>query len=115
MAQQLSVEMLQARRPERNYLSPRDSAYLEANRKTIAQMRETLGQIQNLEPEEQLATGKALDELNLYQRRFEAVVSTWGPPGPTPTVRIEAVVQAYERDLNELLTRAICRETVQVK
>jgi hypothetical protein len=58
MAQQLSVEMLQARRPERNYLSPRDSAYLEANRKTIAQMRETLGQIQNLEPEEQFATGR---------------------------------------------------------
>jgi methyl-accepting chemotaxis protein len=114
MAQQLSVQMLEARRAERNYLLLRDSAYLEANRKTIAQMRETLRQIQNLEPEEQSANGKALEELNLYQRRFEAVVSTLGPPGPTPTVRIEAVVQAYERDLNELLTRARHKTRVQL-
>jgi CHASE3 domain sensor protein len=114
MAQQLSVEILEARRAERNYLLLRDSAYLEANRKTIAQMRETLGQIQNLEPEEQSANEKALDELNLYQRRFEAVVSTLGPPGPTPTDRIEAVVQAYERDLNDLLTRARHKTRVQL-
>jgi CHASE3 domain sensor protein len=114
MAEQVSVEMLEARRAERNYLLLRDSAYLAANRKTIAQMRETLGQIQNLEPEEQLATGKALDELNLYQRRFEAVVSTLGPPGQTPTDRIEAVVQAYERDLNELLRQARHKTRVQL-
>jgi CHASE3 domain sensor protein len=106
MAEQVSVEMLEARRAERNYLLLRDSAYLEANRNSIGKMRETLGQIQNLAPEEQPATRKALDELNLYQQRFEAVVSTLGPPGQAPTDRIRVVVQAYERDLNELLRQA---------
>ena len=114
MAEQVSVEMLEARRAERNYLLLRDSAYLQANRNSIAKMRETLGQIQNLEPEEQAATGKGLDELNLYQQRFEAVVSTLGPPGQAPTDRIQAVVQAYERDLNELLRRARFKRRAQL-
>ena len=106
LAEQISVELLEARRAERNYLLLRDTAYLEATRKSIGQMRETLGQIQSLEPEEQAATGKALDALNVYQQRFEAIVSTLGPPGQTSTERIEAVVQGYERDLNELLRQA---------
>ncbi|HEY1468923.1 MAG TPA: HAMP domain-containing protein [Candidatus Acidoferrum sp.] len=106
MAEQVSVEMLEARRAERNYLLLRDSAYFEANRNSIGKLRQTLGQIQNLEPEEEPITGKALDELNLYQQRFEAAVSTLGPPGQAPTDRIQVVVQAYERDLNELLRQA---------
>ena len=113
MAEQVSVEMLEARRTERNYLLLRDSAYLEANRNSIAKVRETFGQIQNLEPEEQPAIRKALDQLNLYQQRFEAV-STLGPPGQAPTDRIQAVVQAYERDLNELLRHARYKRRAQL-
>ena len=45
MSEQVSVEMLEARRAERNYLLLRDPAYLEANRGSIANMRETLFKI----------------------------------------------------------------------
>jgi methyl-accepting chemotaxis protein len=106
LSEQVSVEMLEARRAERNYLLLRDSAYVEANRASIAKARETLVAIQNLAPSEQEDAQKALDELQLYQQHFEAAVSMLGAPGQAPTNRIQAVVRAYEKDLNGLLTQA---------
>ena len=53
ISEQVSVEMLEARRAERNYLLLRDPAYVEANRASIAKARETLIEIQNLAPSEQ--------------------------------------------------------------
>ena len=53
LSEQVSVEMLEARRAERNYLLLRDPAYVEANRASIAKARETLIEIQNLAPSEQ--------------------------------------------------------------
>lgn len=95
MSEQVSVEMLEARRAERNYFLLRDPAYLEAN---------------PLAPSEQPDAQKALDELHLYQQRFEAAVSTLGAPGRAPTDRIQAVIRTYEKDLDELLTQARSRK-----
>jgi methyl-accepting chemotaxis protein len=106
--------MLEARRAERNYLLLRDPAYVEANRASIAKARETLIEIQNLAPSEQQDTQKALDELYLYQQRFETAVSMLGAPGQAPTDRIQAVVRAYEKDLNALLTQARFRKRAQL-
>jgi methyl-accepting chemotaxis protein len=114
MSEQASVEMLEARRAERNYLLLRDPAYVEANRTSIAKARETLTQIQNLVPAEQSETQKALDELDLYQRRFEAPVSILGAPGQAATDRIQEVVRTYEKDLNGLLTQARFRTRAQL-
>jgi methyl-accepting chemotaxis protein len=114
MSEQVSVEMLEARRAERNYLLLRDPAYVEANRASIAKARETLIEIQNLAPSEQQDTQKALDELYLYQQRFETAVSMLGAPGQAPTDRIQAVVRAYEKDLNALLTQARFRKRAQL-
>jgi CHASE3 domain sensor protein len=114
MSEQVSVEMLEARRAERNYLLLRDPAYLEANRAAIAKTRETLIEIQNLAPSEQLDAQKALDELDLYQQRFEAAVSILRAPGRTPTDRIQAVVRTYEKDLDGLLTQARFRKRAQL-
>lgn len=106
MSEQVSVEMLEARRAERNYLLLRDSAYLGANRASIAKTRETLIEIQKVEPAEQFEAQKALDELQVYQQRFEAAVSILGAPGQATTDRIQAVVHTYEKDLNGLLKQA---------
>ena len=114
MAEQVSVEMLEARRAERNYLLLRDPAYVEANRALIAKAREILIQIQNLAPSKQQDAQKALDELQLYQQRFEAAVAMLGAPGQAPTDRIQAVVRAYEKDLNGLLTQARFRKRAQL-
>ena len=113
MSEQVSVEMLEARRAERNYLLLRDPAYLEANRGSIANMRETLMEIQNLVPSKQPDAQKVLDELQRYQQRFEAAGSILGAPGQAPTERIQAVVRAYENDLNELLVQARLRKRAQ--
>jgi methyl-accepting chemotaxis protein len=114
MSEQASVEMLEARRAERNYLLLRDPAYVEANRASIAKARETLIEIQKLAPSEQQDTQKAMDELYLYQQRFETAVSMLGAPGQAPTDRIQAVVRAYEKDLNGLLTQARFRKRAQL-
>jgi HAMP domain-containing protein len=106
MSEQVSVEMLEARRAERNYLLLRDSAYLGANRASIAKTRETLIEIQKVEPAEQFEAQKALDELQVYQQRFEVAVSILGAPGQATTNRIQAVVRTYEKDLNGLLKQA---------
>jgi CHASE3 domain sensor protein len=114
MSEQVSVEMLEARRAERNYLLLRDPAYVEANRTSIAKMREMITEIQILAPSEQQDAQKALDELRLYQQRFEAAVSMLGAPGQTTTDRIQAVVRTYENDLNGLLTQARFRKRAQL-
>ena len=90
LSEQVSVEMLEARRAERNYLLLRNPAYVEANRASIAKTRETLIEIQNLVSSEQPDAQNALDELRLYQQRFEAAVSMLGEPGQAPTDRCGA-------------------------
>ena len=114
LSEQVSVEMLEARRAERNYLLLRNPAYVEANRASIAKTRETLIEIQNLVSSEQPDAQNALDELHLYQQRFEAAVSMLGEPGQAPTDRIRAVVRTYEKDLNELLTQARSRSRAEL-
>jgi len=114
MSEQVSVEMLEARRAERNYLLLRDPAYVEANRAAIAKTREMLIEIENLVPSDQSDAQKALDELHLYQQRFDRAVSILGAPGQAPPDRIQAVVRAYEKDLNELFTRARFRKRAQL-
>ena len=114
MSEQVSVEMLEARRAERNYLLLRDPAYVEANRAAIAKTREMLIEIENLVPSDQSDAQKALDELHLYQQRFDRAASILGAPGQAPPDRIQAVVRAYEKDLNELFTRARFRKRAQL-
>ena len=107
LSEQVSVDMLEARLAERNYLLLRDPAYVEANRASTAKARGTLSEIQNLVPSEQEDAQKVLDELHLYQQRFEAAVAMLGAPGQAPTTdRVEAVIRAYEKDLNGLLAQA---------
>jgi CHASE3 domain sensor protein len=103
LAQQASIEMLEARRAERNYLLLHDPQYLEENRLGVENTRKNLEEIRNLEPDEQTDVDTASQALALYQQRLAAGVATLEKPGKRPTDRIEAVVRAYERDLDNLL------------
>jgi len=106
MAEQVSVEMLDARRAERNYFLLRDPEYLKANRESLARVTEALEKIRDLEPGEQSATQQALENATLYGRQFSDAVSQAEKPGGTPIERTQEVVRAYERDLNDLLKQA---------
>src|SRR5260370_17286028 len=50
LAQRASIEILEARRAERNYLLLHDPAYLAANREALGRTRQLLTQIQHLYP-----------------------------------------------------------------
>ena len=106
LAEHASVEMLDARRAERNYFLLRDPEYIQANQESLAAIRQDLGKISDLAPAEQSATQQALENVNLYAQQFTDAVSSTEKPGGTPIGRASEVVQAYERDLNELLRQA---------
>src|SRR5579885_2742454 len=105
-AQQASIEMLEARRAERNYLLLHDPNYLEANRQALGKMRAILQGIRDLGANDDTELERASDAVLLYQQRFAAAVSALGPSGQRPSDRIQAVVRAYEQDLDDLLKKS---------
>jgi methyl-accepting chemotaxis protein len=104
MAEQVSIEMLEARRTERNYFLLRDSSDLRAHSDSLNEMHTTLNRILSLAPSEQAAIQKASDAVNQYKVHFAEAVTAL--PAQPPADSIQAVVRAYETDLNELLKRA---------
>jgi len=114
LAQRASIEMLEARRAERNYLLLHDQSYLAANREAISQSKQIVSQIQDLEPEDAGATEKALGALDLYEQRFTTAVSATGQPAQADADRIRTVVVAYEKDLDDLLRGSRLKKRAQL-
>lgn len=106
LAEQASVRMLDARRAERSYFLLRDPQYRQANQESLTQLKEILDRIRNLAPEEQQTALEALERVKLYEKQFAAAVSEAGSPGGTAVERVQEVVRAYERDLDDLLRQA---------
>lgn len=106
LAEKASVDMLDARRGERNYFLLRDPEYLKANEESLMRVKQALGKISDLAPAEQPVTQQALENVNLYGQQFAEAVSLTETPEGSPTGRTSEVVQAYEKDLNELLIQA---------
>ena len=103
LAQQASIQMLEARRAERNFFLLFDAADLEENRDALKAVSAVLSQIRNLQPEEQTTIQSALDSVRVYQQRFAAAVSYLSQPGEAPSDRVEAVLRNYESNLNGLM------------
>ena len=106
LAQQATIEMLDARRAERNYLLLNDTGSLQAVRESIGKIEQILEAIRDLNPSDQQLTQQALDAIHQYRQRFETAVALAGKPGQAPADRINAVVTAYEHDLDSLLKSA---------
>jgi len=106
LGQQASIEMLEARRAERNYLLFDDAIDLAANHDAVAKTQETLAEIQNLQTQDRPAVQEALESLALYQKQFAEAVPDQDRPGQRSPDRIRAVVRDYERDLDGLLKRS---------
>jgi methyl-accepting chemotaxis protein len=88
---------------ERNYLLLYDPASLQANRDSVQKIEKILTDIRDLHPSDQALTDQTLDALHRYNQRFEAAVTAIGEPGQAPADRIDAVLIAYEKDLDNLL------------
>jgi CHASE3 domain sensor protein len=114
LAEQISVEMLQARRSERNYFLLNDQAYLKENRKAADQIRGLVAQIESRQPAEQDSTKDILQSLQLYERQFANAVELLQEHGGTTTERVQQAVQTYETDLNEVLRHSRRMENTQL-
>ncbi|MGC1618329.1 MAG: hypothetical protein WA765_07550 [Candidatus Acidiferrum sp.] len=114
LAQRASIELLEARRTERNYLLLHDPSYLAANRDSIGKTKQIVSQIQDLEPQDTGATTSALGALDLYQQRFGAAVAAMSQPGQADADRIQKVVRAYELDLDDLLRGARLKKRAEL-
>jgi CHASE3 domain sensor protein len=106
LAQQATIEMLDARRAERNYLLLNDPASLQAVRDSSTRIEQIVSAIRDLNPPDQELTQQALDALHQYRQHFETAVALVGKPGQAPAERLNEVVRAYERDLDSLLKNA---------
>jgi len=106
LAEQASVEMLDARRAERNFFLLGDPAYIQVNRQAVGRVKQILSNIGDLVPAEQRVTRPALENVNAYELHFAAAVNLAEKGGTTAVERLQEVVRAYERDLDNLLKQA---------
>jgi CHASE3 domain sensor protein len=103
LAQQASIQMLEARRAERNYLLLRDSAYLEPFHLALSKLNQTLEDIKKLDPTDKPATDNLSSSFDEYQQTFAGAVVTTAQQGMAPSDRVRTVVRAYEKDINDLI------------
>jgi CHASE3 domain sensor protein len=105
LAEQASVQMLDARRAERSYFLLRDPQYLQANKESLTRLKTIFEGIRELAPVQDPA-GEGLENVELYEQQFRAAVSLAETPGNTAIERVQEVVRAYEKDLDDLLKQA---------
>ncbi len=106
LAERASIEMLNARRAERNYFLLHDPQELQVNRQAVSSLQQILVTCRELEPDEQSTLDRMQAEAKLYRDRVDQAVARMGQTSVAPDARIQDVVRAYEKDLNDLLKRA---------
>ncbi len=106
LADRISIEMLDARRAERNYFLLHDPAHLQANRQSLSDLAQILRTCRDLQPAEAGALDKIQFEVARYQDRLSEAVTRMGQAGNAPVERVRKVIRAYEKNLNDLLKSA---------
>jgi CHASE3 domain sensor protein len=106
LAEQASIETLEARRVARNYVLFQDPEYLQANQKSLTSVRQILAHIGELQPGDESLVQQGLEAVTLYQQQFATTVSTLARSRQEPVELIREIVLAYEKDLDDLVRRA---------
>jgi len=102
-AEQISLEMLEALRAERNYFLLYDPAELEGNRRALATMQQIIDSCIGLQPEERPALEHMRAQGQFYQQRMAVAVARRAEVNEAPGQHVREVIQAYTRDLDKLL------------
>src|SRR4029077_18310814 len=92
LAEQASIEILEARRAARNYVLFQDPEYLRENQESLTKVRQILVRIGDLEPGEEATVQKDLDVVNRYQQQFASAVSRMAQQRQEPVDRIREAV-----------------------
>ncbi len=106
LAEQISVEMLDARRAERSYFLLRDAEYLKANQQALQRLKQLADKVADLSSQERPRTMLILQNVRLYEQEFGDAVALAREPGGSAIERAQQVVRAYEENLNDLLKAA---------
>jgi CHASE3 domain sensor protein len=114
LAEQIAVQMLEARRSERNYFLLHDPAYIQKSQQATGKIQHLVGQIEDLEPSEQSACQDLLKAVDQYEQQLEAAMSLMETHGGTTAKIVQQTVAAYEKDLNEVLRRSRRTENAQL-
>jgi CHASE3 domain sensor protein len=114
LAEQISVQMSDARRAERSYLLLRDPQYLKTNQEALVQVQQIAREIGSRASSEPGLTATVLENVTLYQQQFGNAASLAREPGGTAVERVQQVVQAYEKDLDDLLKQGRRRTRAQL-
>jgi CHASE3 domain sensor protein len=114
LAEQIAVQMLEARRSERNYFLLHDPVYIQENQQAMGKIQHLVGQIEDLDPSERSDSQDLLKSVEQYEQQLGAAISLMKGPGGTAAQRVQQAVAAYEKDLNELLRRSKRMENTQL-
>ncbi len=114
LAEQASIEILEARRAARNYVLFQDPEDLRGNQDSLKNVRQMLVRIGELEPDEEATVQKGLDAVNRYQQQFASAVSTMQEPRQEPEERLRAAVLAYDKNLDALVKASRHKKRAQL-
>jgi CHASE3 domain sensor protein len=106
LAQRASIEMLDARRAERNYFLLHNAADLEANHQALSQLEQAIATCGELQPAERPTVDKIQTLVKSYRQHLQDVISQQGQPVQTPLERLRAVVKDHQHALNDVLKNA---------
>ncbi|MGH9395276.1 MAG: HAMP domain-containing protein [Terriglobia bacterium] len=106
LAESVSIQMLNARRMELNYFLLHDPADLKASHDSLDAMQQTLAECARLQPKEGKAIHQIQSELLAYRQRLDAAVVHVSARHGSTEERFRDVVQAYEKNLDDLLTKS---------
>ncbi len=105
-AERASIEILNARRTERNYFLLHDPMDLEANRQSLQRLQEIIQACRDREPGETPMLDQMDHALQRYRQGMDQAATHLGTSRQAPVDRVRDVVRAYEQDLDSLLQRA---------
>ena len=105
-AERSSIEMLDARRAERNYFLLHDPSDIASNRDQLHQLETTVQTARALQPAEK-ATFDELDaQIQAYRQNFDAAVNRLGESNVPSLESLRQGVRTYQRDLDKVLATA---------
>jgi nitrogen fixation/metabolism regulation signal transduction histidine kinase len=105
-AERASIEMLNARRAERNYFLLHDPADIDANREYLRQLERTIQTCRALQPEETPTFDELDAHIKFYRENFNREVERLGASNLPPIESLRQVVRTYQKDLDEVLAHS---------
>jgi nitrogen fixation/metabolism regulation signal transduction histidine kinase len=106
LVENVSIQMLNARRMELNYFLLHDAGDLAASRASLADMEQILRECVALQPADRAAVTQIQAELQTYRRQLDQAVAQTNHSRLTTSQRFRDVFQAYEKSLDDAMKRS---------